>query len=132
MGKNIKKRLEWHVKVDEEYKKCQDDEEYVPSCQFMSDGAQAGPAEIILQSPFRSGKYMIFYVWSKQYLNFLQSPCEVSYAFLGSKFGFINLVCFLSTKYMHFFGKYMCTYTYWTNFTDTLLLVLFIRTSKIG
>ena len=50
-----KMRLKWHEKVDSEYLRCLDDEEYVCSPDFISESVRRGPAEVALQTPFRAG-----------------------------------------------------------------------------
>ena len=59
---NDKRRLKWHKDVEEEYKKCKDDEKYVCTSDFISKAARNGPAEVALQTPYRAGQ------WCKAFL----------------------------------------------------------------
>ena len=60
-----KDRLGWHVIVDEEKRKCDQDPKYCPSAEFMSKSSKFGPTELNVAAPWRSG--MLYYY---------TSPCE--------------------------------------------------------
>ena len=48
-------RLQFHLDVEEEKMKCDQDPSYVPSASFISNAAKMGPAELAIAGPFRAG-----------------------------------------------------------------------------
>ena len=48
-------RLQWHTSVNEMYKLCVENEEYVPTPEFISSASTKGMAELALKYPYRSG-----------------------------------------------------------------------------